>query len=654
LIFTRHELRRLCGLGRENRTIEEHSAVCATCREVLCASLQSGFQISRLGKFGLCIAAKPYYGGSMRTLSLLISCAIPTLSYAQVAMPARTISVQSLALPEVGPWGAAAVPTGMVPIASDLWRGGDPGTLSLALARTSADQRFPSMQILVRQVVFSGGLAPTTDPDLARLRFEAASRLGPAEAAARLIFAVPRLSSDAGLAAVAIDAGLRAGLTEQACGLIEAVPVPPQGTSWLEARATCYALNNETDAANLSVDLAKTRGLTDTWLSRAIASVGGPISAPPSFRLDSGRAIALSLRTKLKPPLTLSTITDPAAISALVQVPEFMASLAPDERQALLRNGAARGVVALALIESPYVVIPPAVPAVPMSAPATLPAPGETSSQIAVAAPTVPDPLSPPPLSTQISVRALEARLAADDVRKLAQTGPGLIAASDVPLMVEVALWAGDGPLAASIAALSPNPLDPRLALVIALFDPAKVASAVETRIDAAPSDPAARRLAMRDAMVAWSAGLPVGGGVSFLVQAGLPWGPGSNGGLRAALELASIRGSKGEVALLAALATQGLDPVNVDGETLISAVRALSKVGLNDAARGLARDYILAGYVTLAPSRPAARPRNPTTPAPARAAPAATQRPATPAAQETAPTAPTTQAPKKPNWGTP
>ena len=602
----------------------------------------------------------------MRMLLISLACLSPTFVNAQEATRPRAAGVESNALQEVGPWGAAALPEGLVPLSSDLWRGADAGTLSLLFPKISPDQGFPSLQTLVRQAIFSGGSAPTTDTDITRSRFEAANRFGPAEAAARLVFGVPRLASDVGLASIAIDAGLRVGRTEEACSLIEAVAAPPAGTAWLEARATCYALNDEPAAANLSVDLAKSRGLTDTWMGRAIAVVAGPVTAPPPFRVDSGRAIALSLRGKLKPPVTLANGQDPVAISALVGAPDFMASLPPEERLKLAQNGAARGVISVGTLARLQPVPDPAV--------SLLPIPAQITQKILTA--------------TSLSLRGVEARLGLADLKAVMATQPGLLTISDVPVLTEVALWAGDGALASSIADLAPDALDPRLALILALYDPSKADQIVERRIDKAASDPVARRLAMRDALVAWSAGLPVRGGLSQLIQIGLPGGPPSNAGLRAALDLAGNRGSKGEVILLSALALQGVEPAAIDFETLISAIKALRRTGLSDAARDLARDYLLATYVTLparAPTRlrpqvaaqptaspPAASPAmaspamaspppnaNATPPAikraPATASPLrATPRPIAPAAPRPA-SNPASQAPRaKPSWGTP
>jgi hypothetical protein len=605
------------------------------------------FQYTAMPKLGLCLAAKIDYGGKMRYLFVTLSCLLPTLASAQIAARPASVGVSSLALQDVGPWGAAALPQGMAALSSDLWRGADPSTLAVAFTKVSPDQRFPSLQVVVRQAIFSGGAAPTSDPDVARTRFEAANRVGPSEAAARLIFAVPRLASDSALGTLAIDAGLSAGRIEDACGLIEAVQAPAQGTIWLESRAACYALNNEPAAANLSVDLARTRGLTDTWLSRAIAAVSGPLTAPPPFRIDSGRAIALSLRGGLKPPLTLAASPDGAALSALARNNAFMETLTPDEKIALIKNGAARGVLPLELAAQPLLA-PSAAPTDPLAPIIAMPP-----------VPSIPAQLVQRILgASTLAARSVEGRLAVAELKRVMASQPGLLTLADVPVLTEAALWAGDGELASAVAALATDTINPRLALVQALYDPAKQPQIIEQLLDKAGGDPVARRLALRDAVIAWSAGMPIGGGVSGLLQQGLPTGQAGNSGLRIALDLAAARGSKGEVALLAAMALQGEEPINANPETLIVAIRALRQVGLETAARDLARDYLLANYVTLA-ARPTSRVRLPaTTTAPIRPTrpPATTpgSRPPPRAALPVPPQPAPTPTNTKPSWGTP
>jgi hypothetical protein len=384
--------------------------------------------------------------------------------------------------------------------------------------------------------------------------------------------------------------------------------------------------------------------------------VSGPLSAPPPFRLDSGRAIALSLRAKLKPPLTLANATDGAALSALVRNAAFMDMLAPEERATLIANAAARGVVPVAMAARPLVTQAP-----PPTDP-TLPT---------VEVPAIPAQLTQRILgATSLQARSVEARIAVEDLRRVMASQPGLLTLSDVPVMTEAALWAGDGALASAVADLSPEALPSKLALVLALYNPAKQPMLIEQMIDAAGSDPVAHKLALRDGVIAWSAGVPIGGGVSNLIQQGLPWGQPGNAGSRIALNFAGWRGSKGEVALLAALALQGEDPNSANPETVITAISALRRVGLESAARDLARDYLLATHVTLATARPAQRPRPqapaarpPASPATAPVAlpPSATQAPVRPATRPVVRPAPPPPPPPpppvqraKPSWGTP
>jgi hypothetical protein len=196
----------------------------------------------------------------------------------------------------------------------------------------------------------------------------------------------------------------------------------------------------------------------------------------------------------------------------------------------------------------------------------------------------------------------------------------------------------------------------------VAIYDLSIQPQIVQQIIDSAGNDPVARRLALRDAVIGWSAGLPIGSGVSSLLQQGVPWSQPGNAGMRIALDLAAARGSKGEVALLSAYALQGEDPISANVETLITAIRALRRVGLESGARDVARDYLLANYVTLPAQRPAQRVRAPvggaTPPRTQGGQPATPTRPAarTPQSEPPPPPSPPAASPTraKPTWGTP
>jgi hypothetical protein len=521
-----------------------------------------------------------------------------TASHA-VAQSIRTI--ESAPLQEVGPWGAAALPLGLERLDSDLWQGADPGTLALAFERIGPDLRFPALQRLVRQAVFSGGSAPAGDLDLARARFLAANRLGPSEAATRLFQTVPRLSADPALVNLAIDAAFRAGRADEACGWVaspglEDVNSMSTSSSWLETRATCYALNGEAAAANLSVDLARGKGQTDTWLGRAVAAASGPVTNPPPFRADSGRALVLSMKAQLKLPKALASNGDPSALSALINWPDFATRIPADEAAPLVRRAAQTGVASPAQEVLLRIPLPP--PPMPLAAAtdATL------GPQIEAAAPPPPPP--PPPIAetwaktfSQTNTaqgRALEARLLKSDLQNLIETAPEQIPAMTIPILAEAALWLGDIRLAKALEVRSPTPLSPRQQLVLAMLDATSSDRPVQRHIEAA-ANPSSQRQANRDALIAWSAGTPTRGGLAALVHPGLPDIKGGQAGMRTALTLAAERGSKGEVALLLGLALQGQEPASADAETVAIAVRALRRVGLSTQAVDLAREYLLA-----------------------------------------------------------
>lgn len=528
---------------------------------------------------------------------------------------AQSIStIESAPLQEVGPWGAAALPLGLERLDSGLWQGADPITLALAFDRIGPDLRFPSLQRLVRQAVFSGGSAPVGDPDLARARFLAANRLGPSEAAMRLFQNVPRLTADPALTNLAIDAAFRAGRIDEACGWVAAPGLDEangtsSSSSWMETRATCYALNGEAAAANLSVDLARSKGQTDTWLGRAVAAVSGPVTNPPPFRADSGRALALSMRAQLKLPKALSSNGDPTALSSILNWPDFETRVPKNEAILLLRRAAQTGVA------SPT---QEALLRVPVPAPVALPTPAmdaDLGQPVDVTVAPLPQPAPPPPIAetwaktigqaNSAQGRALEARLLIEELRSLVDTAPDQIPPLAMQSLAEAALWAGDVRLAKALEIRSPFPLSPRQRLVLALLDPVAGDRPVERHIEAA-INPSAQRQAIRDALIAWSAGMPTSGGLATLIQPGLPDIKGGQAGMRTALSFAAERGSKGEVALLVGLALQGQEPASADAETVAIAVRALRRVGLSTQAIDLAREYMLA-LDMVAPSRPVA-----------------------------------------------
>jgi hypothetical protein len=628
----------------------------------------------------------------------LLACAAlvcsPVPAAAQEAAPTTgaprvSIGIESATLADVGPWGAAVTLAGAEPLPSDLWRGADAATLAALLERIGHDHRFPIMADLARRTIFSGGAAPNADPALARARFSAAARLGPPDAAAQLTARIPQLASDPDLAAIAVDAALRAGEIEEGCTLVQAVEAPASGTFWLEARATCFALQDEFAAADLSLDLAKARGLADPWLGRAIAATAGASTNPPPFRAGSGVTLALSLKAGLKPPRALLDGPDVASLPRLA----LAATLSPAERAEYARAAAIRGTGTIAAwrvaVDSASPPAPPVDPAsvtpqmradaarqtaerlgaasTPSARSATARLLHEALREAALLLAPAPSPLPAPAVATTGPV---------DDAAAIAPTPAPTPAPALEPAILarlaEGALWVGDAGLARQfLDAMSAPPAS--LSLALALADAGAPPRAVERRLDAA-TDEADRRVALREAVLGWSAGLAMTGGQAELVRNALPAdGAALPPGMRTALDFAVRRGGKAEVALVSALALEGIEPAALGPEALGEVIRALRDVGLNDVARRLALEGVLA--LRMAPpargraappagSRPAARPTPASATPPVRApAPAPTTRAPGPRAAADAPARLASPPPPpppppppraKPSWGAP
>jgi hypothetical protein len=168
------------------------------------------------------------------------------------------------------------------------------------------------MAQLVRRALLSGGEAPGAGDPAMIARFDAAARFGPARDAARLWDAVPRLLDRPELAVRAVDAWFQAGEIERGCGIVRDIRVSAANPILLEQASVCYALQGETSAAQVAIDLARSEreatpaGLQFTadadWMEQMVVamSANGAVRLPP-FRHDTPRAVGLSLAAGANP-----------------------------------------------------------------------------------------------------------------------------------------------------------------------------------------------------------------------------------------------------------------------------------------------------------------------------------------------------------------
>jgi hypothetical protein len=559
-----------------------------------------------------------------------------------IARPAPVTSGTNQ-LAAIGPWGASASSEAFPALPATLWSGSEPQTLAILLARITADQRLPIMQQLVRRTLFSGGAAPTDDVAVMAARFDAAARLGPARDAARLWESVPRLLDRPELAIRAIDANFLAGDLERGCGIVRDIRINAPSAVLLEQAAVCYALQRETSAAQVAIDLARSepdpppggpgRTVDDAWMERTIVAMssGGAVRLP-GFKADTPRAFGLSLAAGQAPAAgDLGGLSAPVLSTlALRAGPIQREAAAAAARQSTLTPGAWR------------TILPPPDPQ-PQPILPTLTPQLQVDGDTGVILP------PPPPVVPPVQGTAFAAELrAADSPAKRASVARRLEpflsdvinpAQADASLFAEALLWAGDTEGARRFLALAGSTIDPRLMLAQTLLDPdnpsAVNGAAVVRVIDRASTD-AQMASASRLAAAAWAAGHPMTGGQAILLSRPASATPAIRSGEMAALKLASERGALAETVLLAALVLQERDAHLLDAATAVSVIEALRHVGLEYEARQLAAELVLADLIPVAApvTRPAqtSTPASTTPPRPAAARPATTPAPIPPA----------------------
>lgn len=236
------------------------------------------------------------------------------MGVAALTGPSAAQSVEVSGLGPIDPWGSGFLAGSEGALSSDLWTGSIAPDLVALMGRigTGGPERpglTPTERSLLRRVVLSAGTRPSGEAvtpsgadALMAERIRLIRVLGEDEAALSLMRASgdPALANDA--RRLGIDRDLAAGREAAACAQAGSAA----GTEGfdLKARAVCFALADDAEGAELSLELAASAGVNDAWLSAAVlqALVPNP-KKPPVARLNSGLNAAASLAGELKLPV---------------------------------------------------------------------------------------------------------------------------------------------------------------------------------------------------------------------------------------------------------------------------------------------------------------------------------------------------------------
>lgn len=568
---------------------------------------------------------------SVSSLVLLSLCFSP-IAHAQevVATPPRAIGVEKQSLNDVGFWGIGAEIDGLTPLSSDLWRNADPETIGILFTKIGEEQKFTPLQTLLQRVIFAGGIAPTNDEATALGRFKLAARIGPIASSSELLGQLPRIEGNSEIAMLIADNMLMANKIDDACAIINQLEVTGTDSKLLKMRATCYIMNGEYGAAQLAIETIPVTRPADPiiqWMLKSIANISaGSNISNIAYRANDGMQIALSRKMGLVPNRETIDRTKGAALSAIVddtngaQNATMLRAASLSLISAAKYQNYAKDVAALVPQE-----LPPATPAASITGPD-----GTIVQDNPVKIP------APEPIIGRNLVDILKtAKNGAEFYALSHRIAPAIrqikgLSQAENAILANAAIIIGDLPTARLL--LQDRAL-PYQNLAIALMANGENNLSIQRRLEAPSSPSNTGPMAVGDALLAFSSGLP-GRGIATLLNTPIPNGTAVPSNALAVLDMAVLRGSKAEVALLAYYALQSLDPKTTDVTSIARVIAALHHVGLEAEARELALFSLLSRNIEFATPPPAA-PRPSATPA--RPAPAATTRPASTAPSATA-----------------
>ncbi len=530
--------------------------------------------------------------------------AAPLAAYAQSSLPTP---VESEALQELNAWSVSAMTREQGALAPDLWARSDPAFLAAAFDKLPAVYQSQATQALARRVLFTGGDAPRGDAlPAARKRFEAIGRMGAADQLGMLVTGSGASASDPIIAQYGAQAELARGQRNAACSRGRAASVgetvPP---FLLRLRAYCAAASGDRAAADLALELARAQNAEDAWYTGAIAAAGGaPGARPPAARWDNSLSVQLSLSGGLRPgpnPLANASTLALVALARNDQTPQPQrtqaaalafqrGAIGPQEARQILSATPAEVTSALPPIVPALRRIAAATPATGVPADATAPSAQDvTSAAIAdvLRQATAPADFAAAARFFRTEINALQ--IAPDQAAAVSFARASI---SNGDTQVAQRLVASARQAGATEADLAP--LDAALAVMTGVRGDSGT-MAMQRRIDAGGT--AGARAAARDVAILAALGAPVNGTVQgFLLTNAPQGGARADAGALLALSAAVDRGATGEGALLAVAALGEGGPAALDAESLERVIRALRGLRLEDDARRIAVEALLAG----------------------------------------------------------
>ncbi|EJL34785.1 hypothetical protein PMI01_01478 [Caulobacter sp. AP07] len=253
--------------------------------------------------------------GSALVLAALLSTSAFVPAFGQV-------QVQTLAPPDL-----FSTPAGDTGLSAGLWKDTAPGIAREVLPKLAAKPLSPASAGLARRVLATGANGPAGvggDPEMGAARAMALIALGDAAGANAVLDRAPGVADSAQLSAAAAEAALITGGDDKACKIGEALSVDRGALYWLRLRAFCQALAGQTDAAQLTLNLAATQA-KDADYARLMTAL---LTGAPGGAANLKNGVNYALSRKLGLDIQAAAATASPALKPVLKPSGDVAALA--------------------------------------------------------------------------------------------------------------------------------------------------------------------------------------------------------------------------------------------------------------------------------------------------------------------------------------
>ena len=213
-----------------------------------------------------------------------------------VAAAQEEVKVKSLAAPDY--FSAPVAETGLP---ADLWKDTAPDIMRDVLPKLAGPMPLsPAFASLARRMLSTGANAPAAvgnEVEMGAARGLALIALGEAKGANAILDRATGAPGSTGLSMATAEAALITGDDDKACRTQDALTVDRGGAYWLRLRAFCQLKAGQTDAAQLTFQLAQQQTKDADYARLMGAALAG--TAPGTASLKNGVNYALSRRLNL-------------------------------------------------------------------------------------------------------------------------------------------------------------------------------------------------------------------------------------------------------------------------------------------------------------------------------------------------------------------